>query len=181
VGGSRRRPSLPPEGAELSTRLGAPQGSTLRGLALLLVSAAVVFGLDHLTKWLVVRDIPYGDQVPASGPVTLHHIHNTGAAFGLFPGFQVAFLVVAVAVSVYILVVSHRAGTGPLTQLSLGAVLGGAVANAVDRFRQGYVVDFVDLHRWPIFNVADAAIVVGILATALLLGRGPDRVGEPAR
>jgi signal peptidase II len=158
-----------------------PAGSPWRGLAILLGSAAVVFGLDHLTKWLVVRDIAYGEQVPASGPVTLHHIHNSGAAFGLFPGFQAAFLVVAVVVSAYILVVGHRAGNGVLTQVTLGAVLGGAAANAVDRFRQGYVVDFVDLHRWPVFNVADAAIVVGILITALTLSRRPNHAGETAR
>jgi signal peptidase II len=157
-----------------------PAGSPWRGLAILLGSAAVVFGLDHLTKWLVVRDIAYGEQVPASGPVTLHHIHNSGAAFGLFPGFQAAFLVVAVVVSAYILVVGHRAGNGVLTQVTLGAVLGGAAANAVDRFRQGYVVDFVDLHRWPVFNVADAAIVVGIGITALSLSRRPNHAGETA-
>jgi signal peptidase II len=140
-----------------------------------------VFTVDHVTKWLVVRDVPYGDQVPASGPVTIHHIHNSGAAFGLFPGFQAAFLMVALVVSVYILVVGHRAGNGALTQVTLGAVLGGAAANAVDRFRQGYVVDFVDLHRWPVFNVADAAIVIGILITAVTLSRRPDHAGEHAR
>ncbi|HVS41866.1 MAG TPA: signal peptidase II [Candidatus Dormibacteraeota bacterium] len=158
-----------------------PAGSPWRGLAILLGSAAVVFGIDHLTKWLVVRDIAYGDQVPASGPITLHHIHNTGAAFGLFPGFQAAFLVVAVVVSVYILVVGHRAGNGVLTQITLGAVLGGAAANAVDRFRQGYVVDFIDLHRWPVFNVADAAIVAGIAVTAFTLSRRPTHARERAR
>lgn len=142
----------------------------MRGLAILLASAAVVFALDHLTKWLVVRDIPLGHQVPTSGPVTLRHIENSGAAFGLFPGYQAVFLAVAVVVSMYILVVGHRAGTRPITQVSFGAVLGGAAANAVDRFRQGYVVDFVDLQRWPVFNVADAAIVVGIIVTALTLG-----------
>ena len=159
-------------------RPGAPPW---RGLAILLTSAAVVFGVDHLTKWLVVRDIAYGDQVPASGPITLHHIHNTGAAFGLFPGFQAAFLVVAVVVSAYILVVGHRAGNGVLTQVTLGAVLGGAAANAVDRFRQGYVVDFIDLHRWPVFNVADAAIVAGIAVTAFTLSRRPTHARESAR
>ena len=143
------------------------------GLAVLLGSAVAVFALDHLTKWLVVRDIALGQEVPASGPITLHHIENRGAAFGLFPGLQALFLAVAVAVSIYILVVGHRAGTRPITRVSFGAVLGGAAANAVDRFRQGYVVDFVDLHRWPIFNVAEAAIVVGIIVTAFTLGTRP--------
>jgi signal peptidase II len=180
VGGHRRRPARPAGGDPLSAA-GRPEDSPWRGLSILLGSAIVVFGLDHGTKWLVVRDIPYGDQLPASGPVTIHHIHNSGAAFGLFPGFQAAFLVVALVVSVYILVVGHRAGNGALTQVTLGAVLGGAAANAVDRFRQGYVVDFVDLHRWPVFNVADAAIVLGILVTAVTLGRRPDHAGERAR
>jgi len=179
VGGEHRRPALPAGGAALSAT--RTRASTLRGLGILLAAAAAVYVVDHLTKWLVVRDIAYGDQVPSSGPVTLHLIHNSGAAFGLFPGFQAVFLVVAVVVSAYILVVGHRAGTGVLTQITLGAVLGGAAANAVDRFRQGYVVDFIDLHRWPVFNVADAAIVVGILITAVTLSRRPDHAGETAR
>lgn len=153
----------------------------MRGLAILLASAAAVLGLDHLTKWLVVRDIALGEEVPANGPVTLHHIENRGAAFGLFPGFQAVFLAVAVVVSIYILVVGHRAGTRPITQVSFGAVLGGAAANGVDRLRQGYVVDFVDLHRWPIFNLADAAIVIGIIVTALTLGSRPAPGAERAR
>jgi signal peptidase II len=151
------------------------------GFAILLGSAAAVFGLDHLTKWLVVRGIPLGEEVPASGPITLHHIENKGAAFGLFPGFQAVFLAVAVVVSIYILVVGHRTGTRPITQVSFGAVLGGAAANAFDRIRQGYVVDFVDLHRWPIFNVADAAIVLGIIVTALTLGSRAAPGAETAR
>jgi signal peptidase II len=153
----------------------------VRTLVILLGSAAVVFGLDHLTKWLVVRDIPLGGQVPSSGPFTLHHIQNAGAAFGVLRGFQAVFLAVAVLVSIYILVVAHRAGTGRLTQVTLGAVLGGATANAVDRVRQGYVVDFIDLHRWPIFNVADTAIVLGIIATVLTLAGGPSHGAETAR
>ncbi len=135
MGGDARRRAGPAGGGALSER--ADSAPAWRGLAILLGSAAAVFALDHLTKWLVVRDIAYGDQVPASGPITIHHIRNSGAAFGLFPGLQAAFLVVAVIVSAYILVVGRRASNGALTQISLGAVLGGAAANAVDRFRQG--------------------------------------------
>ena len=131
-----------------------------------------MFGVDHLTKWLVVQHLTLGDQWPSSGPVTIHHIQNRGAAFGLFPQLQTVFLVVAVLVSAYIIVAGPRFAQGIGAQLTLGAILGGAVANAVDRFAQGYVVDFIDLHRWPVFNVADSAIVVGILVAVLTLGRG---------
>jgi signal peptidase II len=118
----------------------------------------------------VVRHLALGEQWPSSGPVTIHHIQNSGAAFGLFPQLQTVFLVVAVLVSVYIIVAGPRFATGLRAQVVLGGILGGAIANAIDRFTQGYVVDFVDLHRWPVFNVADSAIVVGIVVAVLTFG-----------
>lgn len=145
--------------------------SRVRNLAVLLATAVVVFGIDHLTKALVTRNIALGDQVPSSGAVTIHHVHNTGAAFSLFPQAQALFLVVAAVVSLYIVLAGHRFGSGWGTQVTLGLILGGAVANAVDRAVQGYVVDFVDLQRWPVFNVADSCIVVGIGIAVLTFGR----------
>jgi signal peptidase II len=151
-----------------------------RQLAILLGTAVVVFALDHLTKWLVTQHIALGDQVPASGPVTFHHVENRGAAFGLFPQMQLIFLAVAIAVAGYILIAGRRFGPGVFPQVLLGMVLGGAVANAVDRFAQGYVVDFIDLQRWPVFNVADIAIVSGILLGILTLRMVPAGGGDRA-
>jgi signal peptidase II len=151
-----------------------------RQLTVLLTVAVLVFAVDHLTKWLVTQHIALGDQVPESGPVTLHHVENRGAAFGLFPQLQFIFLAVALVVAAYILVAGRRFGPGVFPQVLLGMVLGGAVANAVDRFIQGYVVDFIDLQRWPVFNVADMAIVIGILLGALTLRMEPASRGDPA-
>ena len=81
-----------------------------RQLTVLLGTAAAVFVLDHVTKWLVTTNIALGDQVPSSGPVTLHHIENRGAAFGLFPQMQFVFLAVAGAVALYILFAGRRFG-----------------------------------------------------------------------
>lgn len=144
-----------------------------RNLFVLLTTAAVVFGVDHLTKALVTHNIALNDQVPSSGPVTIHHVHNSGAAFSLFPQAQAVFLVVAVVVSLYIVLAGHRFGSDTRTQVILGLILGGAVANAVDRAMQGYVVDFIDLQRWPVFNVADSCIVVGLALAVLTFGRTP--------
>jgi signal peptidase II len=147
-------------------------------MAVLLGTAAVVYGLDHLTKWQVTQHLSLGEQWPSSGPVTIHLVHNRGAAFGLFPELQTVFLVVAAIVSLYIVIAGPRFAQGTLAQVTLGAILGGAVANAVDRFTQGYVVDFVDLQRWPVFNVADSCIVVGIIVAVFTLGaRQPARGG----
>lgn len=143
--------------------------SRSRQLSVMLSTAIIVFSVDHLSKWLVTQHIALGDQVPATGPVTIHFIENRGAAFGLFPQLQVVFLVVAAAVALYIVLAGRRFGPGVFPQILLGMVLGGAVANALDRFVQGYVVDFIDLQKWPVFNVADMAIVVGILLGVLTL------------
>lgn len=145
--------------------------SRRRALAVLLVTAALVFALDHLVKWQVGAHLALDQEVPAGGAVTIHLIHNRGAAFGLFQGAQLLFLGVAVLVSGYILLAGHRFAGGALTQVILGLILGGSAANAVDRVAQGYVIDYVDLHRWPVFNLADACIVVGILAAVLTFGR----------
>jgi signal peptidase II len=152
----------------------APRTSRLRLLAVLLSTAAVVVAVDHITKWVVTSHVALDDQVPTSGPITIHYVQNRGAAFSLFPDLQWLFLAVAVVVCGYILLAGHRFG-GVWTQAILGLVLGGAVSNAIDRAAQGYVVDFVDLHRWPVFNVADSCIVVGIIAAVLFIGRGSAR------
>jgi signal peptidase II len=156
----------------------AGASETRRRLAVLLTTAALVFAVDHVTKWVVIHYIALGAQVPASGPITFHHIENRGAAFGLFPQMQFIFLGVAIAVAAYILVEGRRFGPGIFPQVLLGMVLGGALANAVDRVLQGYVVDFIDLQRWPVFNVADMAIVIGILVGVLTMRTVPSRRGS---
>jgi signal peptidase II len=164
-------PNVPAAAGDRVSEDAAPSRS--RQLTVMLSTAIVVFVVDHLSKWLVTQHIALGSQVPASGPVTIHHIENRGAAFGLFPQLQVVFLVVAAAVALYILVAGRRFGPGVFPQVLLGCVLGGAIANALDRFVQGYVVDFIDLQRWPVFNVADMAIVIGILLGVLTLRTSP--------
>lgn len=155
-------------------------------VAVLLVVAVVVFAADRITKQLVVAHLGLGQQVPSSGPVVIRRVENRGAAFGLFPNLQVLFLFVAAVVAVYIVVLGHRLRASPFRQAVLGAILGGALANAVDRLRQGYVVDFIDVARIPginfkyaTFNVADMAIVLGILlAVFTFRGAGGARPAE---
>ena len=134
-----------------------------RGYALLLVVAVVIFGLDHLTKWLVTQHLALDDSIGSSYPLSIHHVENRGAAFGFGPQFQWLYLIVAAGVSLYILLAGYRFGTGWFRQVVLGLILGGALSNGVDRLLQGHVVDFIDLHWWPVFNLADSAIVLGVI------------------
>ncbi|MFN2582943.1 MAG: signal peptidase II [Candidatus Dormibacteria bacterium] len=136
------------------------------------ITAAVVAGLDHLTKWIVVSRLPLYGVVGERSIISIDHVENSGAAFGLFPQFQWLYLIVAAIVVTYILLVGYRYGTGTFRQVLLGMILGGAVSNGIDRLLHGSVVDFIDLHWWPVFNVADMCIVIGIALAVLTLGSG---------
>jgi signal peptidase II len=143
------------------------QPARRRPYLILVGTAVLIFGLDHLTKWLVATHIPLGGKIGANSPISIDHVRNSGAAFGLFPQFHWLYLVVAAIVGAYILYAGRRFGTSWWRQAVLGLILGGAVSNGVDRLLYGYVVDFVDVHWWPVFNVADSAIVVGVLVAVL--------------
>jgi signal peptidase II len=134
----------------------------------LLGTAAVIYAADLISKAIVVATIPLGDSVTVVGDLLqLWHAQNAGAAFSLFQGGQLLFLVVTV-VALGMIVYFHRSFRGHSTwvHVILGLVLGGTLGNLTDRLRQGYVTDFVSVGfgetRFPTFNVADSAIVVGI-------------------
>lgn len=147
-----------------------PRASRGRYLAVICITALAVIGLDHLTKWLVVQHLPLHGILGEGSPISIDHVENSGAAFGLFPQFQWLYLIVAAVVVTYILLVGQRYGTTVFRQVLLGMILGGAVSNGIDRAVAGRVVDFIDLHWWPVFNVADMAIVIGIALAVVTLG-----------
>ena len=154
--------------------------SARRRYAIMLTTAAVVLGLDHLTKWLVTTHVQVDTQVPAGWPITVHYIQNSGAAFGILPQLTFLYLLVAAVVAGYILRYGPSMGGGLLRLLALGCILGGSISNGIDRLVSGYVVDFIDTHFWlfQIFNVADMGIVGGMLVVVLQLGFG-DRTSVP--
>jgi signal peptidase II len=136
---------------------------------LLAVVALLVFCADQVTKAIVTRTLAQGNVVVIlGGAAQLEYARNTGAAFSLFRAGGALFAVIAIVVSAGILVYYRSTAGGPfLVRLALGCILGGALGNLVDRVRLGYVVDFIDFHWWPVFNVADSCIVVGVLLLVL--------------
>jgi signal peptidase II len=138
-------------------------------LALLLYSAAaLVYALDRLTKVLAENNLggrPPVEIVP--GVLELRFTTNPGGAFGLFGGAAWLFVLASVVVVIAV-VVSARRLPSALAAVSLGFVLGGALGNLTDRVIRGpgfsgEVVDFIDFQVWPVFNLADSAIVVGAI------------------
>jgi signal peptidase II len=151
------------------------------GWAVFLGVAALVLVADQVSKYLVLGNLSVGEMwnpVPLLRPfVTLTHVTNTGAAFGLFQEYGTLFAIVPFLVVGGMLIFYRYLPPGQvLLKVSLGLQLGGAVGNLVDRVRLGSVVDFIDFKIWPVFNVADMAIVAGvaILAFYLLFGTQED-------
>jgi signal peptidase II len=144
--------------------------------------AAAVVVLDQTTKALASARLFLSDPVPVLGDVVrLTLVHNTGAAFGLFPGSRLPFIIVSVlAIAVVIYLYTRDAYQGAAQRVLLGCILGGAIGNLADRVRLGWVVDFIDVGlggtRWPVFNVADSAVTVGVILLAWYLARA----GRPA-
>jgi signal peptidase II len=152
--------------------------------------AAAVVVFDQLAKWLVREQLTLGQSSTViPGFFHLTRVHNTGAAFGVMDSMDFPFKGVLLALAstgaliglaVYAAMLSHEE---KLTRIGLSFVIGGAIGNLIDRITAGYVLDFVDVfwrgwHFWA-FNVADAAITVGVSLMILdLLGAGRVRVSR---
>jgi len=135
------------------------------------VIAAVVVIVDRITKIFVERHFgdPYGPRQVVDHVLFLTVTRNAGAAFGIFQNFTLGFLVISTLVMIGILIYYWRLPASDWSgRLGLALVFGGAIANAYDRAVKGSVVDFIQVPHWPIFNVADSAVTVGV--TLLLLG-----------
>jgi signal peptidase II len=128
--------------------------------------AAVIIALDQFTKYLVVKYMELGQSIPLIADVfhlTSHR--NMGAAFGILQNQRWFFIVITTVVVIGIVISLIRLGKNqPRASLALSLVLGGAVGNFIDRAMTGQVVDFLDftLINFPIFNVADMAITIGV-------------------
>jgi len=126
--------------------------------------SALLVAADQLTKFLVVTTFVPGQRIVLGHPFFhLTYVQNTGAAFGLFKGQQTLFILMSVVV-IGFLVREFFIRSVMTTRVFWGCVLilGGAAGNLIDRLRLGYVIDFIGVGIWPMFNVADSAITVGI-------------------
>ena len=136
--------------------------------------AVAALGADQLTKFLIRSNLRIGESWPEEGFLRLTHGTNTGSAFGLFQD-QTLILTIAsvVAIGLVFLFYRNEAGSTWLSWLTSGLILGGAFGNLIDRVVAGKVTDFIDVGPWPIFNIADSSIVVGItvLCASVLLRR----------
>ena len=149
--------------------------SKLKDYLMLFGIAGVVIGLDQWTKWLVRENIAFGNQWLPDGMEWLMpyarivYWHNSGAAFGMFQDASMVFTVLAfVVIGAIIYYYPQVEKTDWTLRLAMGLQLGGAAGNLIDRLTIGKVTDFISVGTFPVFNVADSAITVGV--AVLLIG-----------
>ncbi len=161
---------------------GCRRSGVLLGVALIIVV------LDQVTKLLVTQTMHLHDSIPViSGLFNLTYIRNPGAAFGIFATTNSAFrLIFFVGTSVFALgllwTIFYRMHPDDWWgQLTISAIVGGAIGNLIDRLRYGEVVDFLDFYvggwHWPAFNVADSAISVGVVSLLIIFALEKKRDG----
>jgi signal peptidase II len=161
--------------------------------AVLLLIAGTIVLLDQITKEWVRLNLQLGEvyrpELWISNYFRIVHWKNTGAAFGMFQNMNPVFMVLSVLVSAVILYYFPQIPRQDwLVRLSMSMLLGGASGNLIDRFRQGYVTDFISVGKFPVLNIADASISVGV--AVLFIGMWlqerqkkeapPAEVGQPA-
>jgi signal peptidase II len=157
------------------------------GWLLMLFTLAMV-GCDHATKVVAQSALPHHGAVPiVSGVLDLRYAENRDTAFSLlrqlhFPGKGVVLVAFStIGLALVALAWWRRRRASNLEQAAFALIVAGAFGNAIDRLLRGYVIDFIEIHRWPVFNVADIAIVVGAVLLAIQAFRraGPGRAEAP--
>jgi signal peptidase II len=150
---------------------GMTQWLSLAAIALAAVAA------DQLTKQIVVSQLQLDEATHVIGPFGIHHVQNSGIAFGLFSSATLVVTIVTGIAVIWMLVFFARSGSRhPVLPAALGLLIGGSVSNLVDRIRLHHVTDFIDVNWWPAFNLADSFIVVGVailLAALIAADRKP--------
>ena len=129
----------------------------------------IVYILDRITKLLAVKNIVQGESIaliPNIFHITL--VYNNGTAFGLLKDQNTPLSWLSLAVIIFIILYIWKKGRDISWNISssLGLILGGALGNLTDRITLGYIIDFIDLRIWPVFNIADSAITIGLIILA---------------
>src|SRR5690625_4027174 len=142
--------------------------------------AAAVVAVDQLTKAWVIQRLPVGEGIRiGTSWLFIRHVRNPGAAFGILQRY--GFVPALAAAALIVLVFAYRghlARQPAQVRWAVGLGVGGAAGNLIDRIARGAVIDFIDVSVWPVFNLADAAIVTAALILAMSVLRPPSDEGD---
>jgi signal peptidase II len=145
-----------------------PLRDSIKRVTLCLIVIALVSASDQLSKLWIRAHLELGESLSITDRLSLIYIGNTGSAFGLLANQAFLIIIISIAGLLFILLfLRYLSPASTLSIVSIGLIMGGAVGNLIDRLRFGYVTDFIYFRlwgnfHWPAFNIADAAITVGV-------------------
>jgi len=145
-----------------------PLRDSIKRVTLCLIVIALVSASDQLSKLWIRAHLELGESLSITDRLSLIYIGNTGSAFGLLAKQTFLIIIISIAALLFILLfLRYLSPATTLSIVSIGLIMGGAVGNLIDRLRFGYVTDFIYFRlwgnfHWPAFNIADAAITVGV-------------------
>mgnify|MGYP001276016035 FL=1 len=136
---------------------------------ILMSTIIIVIVLDQLSKYMIKSTLNLYESWPETGIFRIYHTYNTGTAFGLLQGQTILLIVASLIALIFLIYIYNEYTLGNIIlRMALGLQLGGAISNLSDRLAFGSVTDFISVGWWPVFNIADSSIVVGI--TILIAG-----------
>jgi len=150
----------------------------------LFITAFFVLVIDQISKQFVLKYLDYSQPIKIiENFFYLNHVHNPGAAFGIFPNSRTFFIIFAlVTIIVLIFYCFKKTPAKNIHKIIFGLIIGGAIGNLIDRIRFGYVIDFLDFYfgkfHYPTFNIADSCICIGIGLVMLYLLRNQEELTQ---
>ncbi|WP_066638870.1 signal peptidase II [Desulfolucanica intricata] len=136
--------------------------------------------VDQGSKYILRLNMYRGESIPLLPPIFyLTYIENPGAAFGMLAHHTNFFIITTIIVILVVLLFYRKINqSNTMVRMGLGLIMGGAIGNLIDRIRIGRVIDFLDFRIWPVFNIADTAIVIGVGLLILDLLHNPEKRGQ---
>ena len=147
-----------------------------KGYTMIYLICLIIVAADQLIKLVINNKFICGQSLPVIKNIFhLTYVKNTGAAFGIFQNQNMFFIISTLVIIVIMLIYINKINKKSIWfKLAAGLILGGAVANLIDRIRVGCVIDYLDFRIWPVFNLADSSVVIGAGIIVLLFLQGEE-------
>ncbi|MFW5998249.1 MAG: signal peptidase II [bacterium] len=130
----------------------------------------IIVILDQWIKYLVDNSFQYGQSYPIIQDIFhLTYVRNTGAAFGILKDYTEVFILLSIIVIIFMIIILYKSPKNIILELGIGLIIGGAIGNLIDRIRLGFVIDYIDLQIWPVFNLADIFVTIGTIIFIYIL------------
>ncbi len=128
--------------------------------------------LDQAIKFLVNNSLSYGQSIPVIRNIFhFTYVRNSGAGFGILQGYKELLIIVNIIIISILLIYRHKTGSDRYLDIAMALIIGGAIGNIIDRIRFSFVIDYLDFRIWPVFNLADSAVVIGVGILIIYLWR----------